>query len=214
MADEVAARLQIVAPEPIDFLGNAVQLSPTLLHLVDGAALVGAERIREAVDLGRSKRAKKGGGQADQQNAQSERNNKNQRLSPVGLSHRMSLPAMPLPDWSPGCTAGIDLDQSCFLWVTTYVFGTLGGAMSFRTELFVFSLLLTVVAPSEGYAVCYCSCTTTSGNTCTVSVPDFACNGTGNSRCTGPTEPCRYDCSRTGARPSSCGRLRRCSVRN
>jgi len=125
---------------------------------------------REAVDLARSKRAKKGGGQGDQQNAQSERNNINQRLSPVELSHRMSLPAMPLPDWSPGCAAGIDLDQSCFLRVTTYVFGTLGGAMSFRAELLVLSLLLTVVVPSEGYAVCYCTCTTASGSTCTVSV--------------------------------------------
>ena len=168
---------------------------------------------REAVDLARSKRAKKGGGQGDQQNAQSERNNKNQRLSPVELSHRMSLPAMPLPDWSPGCAAGIDLDQSCFLRVTTYVFGTLGGAMSFRAELLVLSLLLTGVVPSEGYAVCYCTCTTASGSTCTVSVPDLTCSGPGNSRCTGPTEPCRYDCSRQVARPSSSA-LRRCSVRN
>ena len=42
--------------------------------------------------------------------------------------------------------------------------------MSFRAELLVLSLLLTVVVPSEGYAVCYCTCTTASGSTCTVSV--------------------------------------------
>jgi|Tabmets5t2r1_1033131.scaffolds.fasta_scaffold112192_2 hypothetical protein len=74
--------------------------------------------------------------------------------------------------------------------------------------------LLALALPSKAHAICYCTCTTASGSTCTVSIPDLACNGTGNSRCTRPTEPCRYDCSLPVPRPSSCSALRRCSVRN
>src|SRR5215468_11778737 len=52
VADAIAARLQIVAPELVDFLRYPAQrLFPALFHLVDGAALVAAQRIREAVDL-------------------------------------------------------------------------------------------------------------------------------------------------------------------
>ena len=49
--------------------------------------------------------------------------------------------------------------------------------------------LLALALPSKAHAICYCTCTTASGSTCTVSIPDLACNGTGNSRCTRPTEP-------------------------
>src|SRR5215468_3542882 len=52
VANAIAARLQIVAPELVDFLRYPAQrLFPPLFHLIDGAALVAAQRIREAVDL-------------------------------------------------------------------------------------------------------------------------------------------------------------------
>ena len=85
--------------------------------------------------------------------------------------------------------------------------------MSSRLWALLLLSLLALALPSEAQAICYCTCTTASGSTCTVSVPDLPC-GLGNSRCTRPTEPCRYDCGRLVARPSSCGPLRRCSVRN
>src|SRR3954462_1677946 len=93
-------------------------------------------------------------------------------------------------------------------------FGTTGGTMFSSAWAPLLLSVLALVLPSEGHAVCYGKCKTPSGNTCTVSVPNFACNGGGNSRCNGPTEPCKYDCGRTVARPSSCGPLSRCSVRN
>ncbi len=71
-----------------------------------------------------------------------------------------------------------------------------------------------VVLPSKVVALCYCNCTTANGSTCTGSLPSSVCYGRGNSRCTGPVEACRYDCSTKLERPAVCGAMRRCSVRN
>src|SRR4051794_18273226 len=51
IGDAIAARLQVVGPELEDFFRNAGQgVLPALLHLIDSAALVRAQRIREPVD--------------------------------------------------------------------------------------------------------------------------------------------------------------------
>src|SRR5213594_4532837 len=52
VADAIAPRFQIVGPELEDFLRNARQrIFPTSFLLIDGAALVSAQRIGEAIDL-------------------------------------------------------------------------------------------------------------------------------------------------------------------
>src|SRR5689334_16158168 len=51
IGNTIAARLQIVGPELEDLLGDAGQgVFPALFHLVDGASLVGAERVGKAID--------------------------------------------------------------------------------------------------------------------------------------------------------------------
>src|SRR5690348_3753623 len=48
----IAARLQVVRPELMDFAGNAGQSPlPAGLPLIDGAAAIGAQRIGKTVDL-------------------------------------------------------------------------------------------------------------------------------------------------------------------
>src|ERR1700739_3394913 len=50
--DAIAARLQVIGPELENLQRNAPKRPlPARLLLVDGAAVVGADRIREAVDL-------------------------------------------------------------------------------------------------------------------------------------------------------------------
>src|ERR1700753_3231871 len=52
VADAVASRFQVIVPELKDFLGySGERILPARLLLIDGAALVGAERVREAIDL-------------------------------------------------------------------------------------------------------------------------------------------------------------------
>src|SRR5262245_42959050 len=54
VADVIATRPELALPEVIDLLGNAGQgLLPSLLGLVDGAAVVAAKRMGKAIDLDR-----------------------------------------------------------------------------------------------------------------------------------------------------------------
>ena len=86
--------------------------------------------------------------------------------------------------------------------------------MAARSALLtVLAVIATMLAASGAHAMCYCSCNTATGGSCTVSVPDYACHRSGTSFCAAPLERCAYDCIRKVERPPSCKARRRCSVR-